>query len=76
MKSELQAYKRRMEHFNHWEDGKRRAKSNTVLLEEFLILYSLIEEIPEAVVIKNREAHLDHLITVQRRLARREMIDE
>ena len=76
MKSELQAYKRRMEHFNHWEDGKRRAKSNTVLLEEFLILYSLIEEIPEAVVIKNREAHLDQLITVQRRLARREMIDE
>jgi len=59
-----------MEHFNHWEDGKRKAKSNTLLLEEFLILYSLIEEMPEAVIIRNRKAHLDHLMTVQRRLSR------
>jgi protein-arginine kinase len=70
MKRELQAYRRRMEQFNHWENGKRKAKSKTVLLEEFLILYSLIEELPEAAKIRNREAHLDHLIAVQKRLAK------
>ena len=71
MKSELQAYRQRMEKFNHWEVEERRAKSEEALLEEFLILFNLVEEIPEAVVIKSRESHLNHLIAVQKRLAKK-----
>ncbi len=72
MRGELQAYRRRMEKFNHWEVEERRAKSEQTLLEEFLILFDLVEEIPEAVVIKSRESHLNHLIDVQKRLAKRQ----
>ena len=68
MKAELQAYRRRMETFNHWEVKERRTKSEDILLEEFLILFNLIEEIPESVVIKSRESHLTHFIAVQKRL--------
>ncbi len=68
----MQAYRRRMEKFNHWEVEERRAKSEEALLEEFLILFNLVEEIPESVVIKSRESHLNHLIAVQKRLAKRQ----
>jgi hypothetical protein len=37
MRSELHAYRRRMEKFNHWEVEERRKKSEQTLLEEFLI---------------------------------------
>lgn len=72
MRGELQAYRQRMEKFNHWEVEERRKKSEQALLEEFLILFNLVEEIPEAVVIKSRESHLNHLIAVQKRLAKRQ----
>jgi len=70
MKAELHAYRLRMEKFNLWELEERRAKSEEVLLEEFLMLFNLVEEIPESVVKKSRESHLKHLIAVQKRLAR------
>ena len=76
MRAELQAYRRRMEKFNHWEVEERRAKSEETLLEEFLILFNLVEEIPEAVIIKSRESHLNHLIAVQKRLAREKVKGE
>ena len=69
MRNELQAYRRRMKKFNHWDIENRRAKSEEDLLKEFLILFDLIEEMPEAIVISSQESHLNHLVAVQKRLS-------
>ena len=71
MKSELSAYRQRLNLFNRWEDEQLKRKNEEEKLRQFEILFTLIfDQFSETAIERERKRHLDNLITVQRRLKR------
>jgi cytochrome oxidase Cu insertion factor (SCO1/SenC/PrrC family) len=70
MKSELKEYREQLDRFNRWEDKQNRKKSEEEKLRQFFILFDLNRQLSESVIKKAHQAHLQHLIDIQRFLKR------
>ena len=68
MKRKLKDYRDQLNRFNRWEDRENRKKSEEEKLRQFFILFDLNRQMSESVIKKAQQAHLQHLIDMQRPL--------
>jgi hypothetical protein len=69
MKSEIRAYREKLNRFNRWEMEQINNKTDEEKLYQFEILFNLLwEQFSEKEIENARQSHLNNLISVQRKL--------
>jgi hypothetical protein len=69
MKSDLIAYRERLDRFNLWEKEQLKNKTEEEKLRQFEILYNLLwDQFSDTEIENTRQTHLNHLISIQRKL--------
>jgi len=69
MKSEIIAYRERLERYNLWEKEQIKNRTEEEKLQQFEILYNLLWDQFSDIEIENaRQIHLNNLISVQKKL--------
>ena len=72
MKSELTAYRERLNRFNRWEEEQIKNKTEEEKLNQFEILYNLLwGQLSKAEIENARQIHLQNLIRIQRNLRKK-----
>ena len=69
MKTEIHAYREKLDRFNRWETMQIKKKTEEDKLRQFEILYNLLmDQFSDTEIGNARKTHLNNLISIQRKL--------
>ncbi len=68
MKNEILKFRDNLSRYNQWEDEQRSSLSKSEKLQEFLMLFNLVEYMSVKEVKRQQKRHLENLVEMQVRL--------